>query len=169
VLFRSIEFEAGDVPVIIAPTTKLQSIYLISGTVGPFQPPLKCKVPIWLAVQLKTLNKCNIVPPVWMDLENLTRILKDEDPLYPLPFEYMEIASILLGRARDDIPKGSEVYVAIHEIYQRQKAKFRSKINDLDPEHNKVEGLQYMGINELRDFAVLSYNHLRTIHESNIS
>lgn len=38
------------------------------GTYGPFRPPLRVKVPLWLAITLKKKQKCSIQPPDWMDV-----------------------------------------------------------------------------------------------------
>ena len=37
------------------------------GNYGPFRPPMKASVPLWMAIVLKRKLKCNVVPPDWMD------------------------------------------------------------------------------------------------------
>lgn len=44
-----------------------QIILLQKGPIGPFQSAEECKVPLWLAVQLKSLNKCHIIQPKWLN------------------------------------------------------------------------------------------------------
>lgn len=39
---------------------------LVQGMVGPFEPPRKARVPIWIACALKKRRKCRIVAPPWM-------------------------------------------------------------------------------------------------------
>lgn len=36
------------------------------GHFGPFRPPLRAQVPLWLALMMKQNNKCNIMPPDWL-------------------------------------------------------------------------------------------------------
>ena len=38
------------------------------GAYGPLRPPSKCKIPIWMATNLKLKKKCHIVPPEWLDV-----------------------------------------------------------------------------------------------------
>jgi len=37
---------------------------------GPFTPPQKTSVPLWLAVHLKKKRKCRIIPPKWLSTRN---------------------------------------------------------------------------------------------------
>lgn len=93
--------------------------------IGPFEPPRKVSVPIWIACALKKRRKCRIVAPHWMALgeplftylycavvktrradrvpveDHLEALLKDEvtQPGFSaLPFRYMETARLLLDR-----------------------------------------------------------------------
>lgn len=38
----------------------------MKGVYGPFRPPTKTRVPLWLAQSLKLKRKCRIVPPDWV-------------------------------------------------------------------------------------------------------
>lgn len=37
------------------------------GAYGPLRPPNKCKIPLWMATNLKLKKKCHIVPPDWLN------------------------------------------------------------------------------------------------------
>ncbi|KAJ3376783.1 DNA replication complex GINS protein PSF2, partial [Lobulomyces angularis] len=63
---EELAFLAENELITVAPTVKLPILYLMGNNYGPFQPPLKEKVPIWLAILLRNRNKCRIVPPEWM-------------------------------------------------------------------------------------------------------
>lgn len=45
----------------------MASTSCIQGAYGPLRPPTKCKVPLWMASNLKLKKKCHIVPPVWLN------------------------------------------------------------------------------------------------------
>ncbi len=38
------------------------------GVYGPFNPPAKAQVPLWLAMSLKRKRKCRIVAPEWLNV-----------------------------------------------------------------------------------------------------
>lgn len=40
----------------------------MQGDLGPFNPGLPVRVPLWLAVNLKQRQKCRLLPPEWMDV-----------------------------------------------------------------------------------------------------
>jgi len=90
---------------------------------GPFTPPQKTSVPLWLAIHLKKKRKCRIIPPKWLSTRKnsfsflplsflneligsmksfadyLEGILKEEqslDEFADLPRDYLEVSKILL-------------------------------------------------------------------------
>ena len=73
-----VEFMGEKQLVSIVPNFSCSQIHLISGSVGPFRAGLPLKVPIWLALNLKQQQKCQIVPQEWMDTEYLSDILAEE-------------------------------------------------------------------------------------------
>ncbi|KAJ1563978.1 DNA replication protein psf2, partial [Nowakowskiella sp. JEL0078] len=68
------------------------------GFYGPFRPPNKIKVPVWLAITLKRKQKCSIQPPKWLDREWLKEKLLEEftqkDSFCALPFHFTELAEL---------------------------------------------------------------------------
>lgn len=38
------------------------------GEVGPFNPSMQTRVPLWLALNLRQRQKCHIVPPEWLSV-----------------------------------------------------------------------------------------------------
>ena len=74
-----IEFIAEKSIVEIVPNFNVTNgIHLISGDFGPFRAGLPVNVPVWLAVNLKQRNKCRILPPNWMNVEELERKKEEE-------------------------------------------------------------------------------------------
>lgn len=45
------------------------------GDLGPFNPGLQVDVPVWLALNLKQRQKCRIVPPEWMDVGKIHKLV----------------------------------------------------------------------------------------------
>lgn len=50
----------------IVPLTTIDRARFLSGVYGPFRPPTRATVPLWVALHLKKKSKCYIVPPQWM-------------------------------------------------------------------------------------------------------
>jgi GINS complex subunit 2 len=59
-------------------------------------------VPLWLAIQLKKNKKCQVIPPIWMDYEQLntfkTKEKDNEFTLQELPYYFYEISQILFHK-----------------------------------------------------------------------
>ena len=89
----------------------------MQGVYGPFRPPNKTSVPLWIAINLKQKRKCHILAPSWFTIgacfapsdlllkstlllpEHLQECLTLEtsNPAFTeLPFRYMEISKVLL-------------------------------------------------------------------------
>lgn len=74
-----IEFLAERKYVSIIPKfTSNNVLHLISGDVGPFRAGLPVVVPLWIAVNLKQRLKCRIIPPEWMNIEQLLEKKEEE-------------------------------------------------------------------------------------------
>lgn len=73
-----IEFIGENSVIGIIPNFSFEPIHLISGSIGPFRAGLPVHVPLWLAVHLRKQQKCRIVPPEWMEIEQLEDIKEAE-------------------------------------------------------------------------------------------
>lgn len=73
-----VEFIGDKERIGILPLFNLDEVHLISGTLGPFRAGIPIDVPIWLAFHLRQHEKCRIVAPEWMDIEQLNEILNNE-------------------------------------------------------------------------------------------
>ena len=74
-----IEFLGENESIGIIPNFSLDNaVHLISGSLGPFRAGLPVHVPLWLAIHLRKQQKCRIVPPIWMNKENLEEIKEAE-------------------------------------------------------------------------------------------
>ncbi len=64
-------------------------------------PNRKVALPLWMALQLRRAKYCRIVAPSWMAVGVLEDLLREEvehrDDFAPLPFHYIEVATMLLN------------------------------------------------------------------------
>lgn len=66
-------FLAEDDVIDIVPLFSMSRVRLLSGIYGPFTPPSRATVPLWLALSLKRKRKCRIVPPEWLQVGESAR------------------------------------------------------------------------------------------------
>ncbi|GAA6024361.1 hypothetical protein JCM10207_003317, partial [Rhodosporidiobolus poonsookiae] len=62
---------ASEGEVEIVPSVRMGVVEGLDGpgtTYGPFTPPQKASVPLWLAVHLKKKRRCRVVAPGWMSV-----------------------------------------------------------------------------------------------------
>jgi len=106
------EFLAGNQLVKINPKFESQQpLRFVSGTFGPFKPHRPAVVPLWLALDLKRRNLCDVYPPDWLTTTQLQRYLDlertENSEFVPLPYHFLEIGK-MLADAYPDYLKGSE-------------------------------------------------------------
>lgn len=73
------------------------------GNFGPLEADINIDVPLWLAIALRRRDRCVIVPPLWLSVESLQRIIEEEKDsntpqLTNIMFHYAEIANLLLTK-----------------------------------------------------------------------
>ncbi|TDH71177.1 hypothetical protein CCR75_006342 [Bremia lactucae] len=99
------------------------------GNFGPFQPGITLHVPLWLAIMLKQLHKCRILAPSWFSVEYLTAQLEREktsDVFEELPFHYLEVASLLLKNAPEDLEQGEHLRLLVEDLQNVRQDKIRN-------------------------------------------
>ncbi|XP_011666878.2 DNA replication complex GINS protein PSF2 [Strongylocentrotus purpuratus] len=165
-----VEFLAEKEEVTIVPNFSHDEVFLIGGNVGPFNPSLPMKVPLWMAINLKQRQKCRIQPPDWMLVEKLEEVKKQEhDSAVFQPMvnpHYMEVTKLLLSHATDDIPNADEVNTLIKDIWDLRMAKLRQSIDKFvkDQEtHARLDNLSLMEINSVRPFLTQALDHMHTL------
>lgn len=165
-----VEFLAEKEKVTILPNFSENKVYLIGGDIGPFNASLPTDVPIWVAINLKQRRKCRIQPPDWMEVEKL-RELKEEEKnaefFTKIPSKhYMEVASLLLSSATDDIPHADEVRTLIKDIWDLRIAKLRKSIDLMVSQqevHARLDDLTLMEINTIRPFLTQALDHMHNL------
>ncbi|CAO3649597.1 unnamed protein product [Mucor hiemalis] len=167
-----IEFIAGDEKIMIIPKVKMPQLKCIKGNVGPFQPPLPVEVSVWLSLIMKKNNKCSIVCPDWLTVENLKKRHEEEEKeneFSTLPFHYMELAQMLLETASDDIVNAEQIRKILKDIRETRQAKSRVGVKVLDDTWLGMNNLSIMEINEIRPFFSRAYNEIRKLNHADSS
>jgi len=156
---NELEFIASEELVEIVPLFSMDRIRLLSGVYGPFKPPGKAKIPLWMAANLKSRKKCHIVPPEWLTVDYLQERLKEEtsSELFSiLPFRFAEVAKVLLDIAPDDIESPDKIRLLLKDIREARQAKSREGLKMVDHVHLRIRNICSMEINEIRPFFVKS-------------
>lgn len=131
------------------------------------------QVPLWVALILKSQDKCSIVPPVWLNLiylkeryaEEVKRPLRFSD----LPWHWLEISRILLAKALDDLPDPShQLRSVIQDIREIRLLKSQNGLGELNESNIELTGLSMLEINELRPFVLTVMDKLRQLHSSSV-
>ncbi|TBU33136.1 Psf2-domain-containing protein [Dichomitus squalens] len=152
-----LELVASEQLVEIVPLVSMERTAFISGTYGPLRPPTKCKVPLWMASNLKLKKKCHIVPPVWLNTDFLQERLTEEttSPSFSeMPFRFAELAKTLLDVAPDDLQNPERIRSLLKDIREARQAKSREGLAKLDHNELLLNNLCAMEINEIRPFFV---------------
>ncbi|XP_020893309.1 DNA replication complex GINS protein PSF2 [Exaiptasia diaphana] len=165
-----IEFLAEKEHVTILPNFTEKKIFLIGGDIGPFNASLPVDVPLWIAINLKQRKKCRIQAPDWMEIDKLKELKEEEtkeEYFIRMPSNfYMEIATLLLNCATDDIPHADEVRTLIKDIWDIRIAKLRKSIDLMISQqavHARLDDLTLMEINTVRLLLTKSLDHLHTL------
>ncbi|XP_032182260.1 DNA replication complex GINS protein PSF2 [Mustela erminea] len=162
-----VEFLAEKELVTVIPNFSLDKIYLIGGELGPFHPGLPVRVPLWLAMTLKQRQKCRLLPPEWMDVEQLEKTRereRREEAFTPMPSPcYMELTKLLLNHASDNIPKADEIRTLVKDVWDTRMAKLRVSADSFvrqQEAHAKLDNLTLMEINTSGAFLTRALDHM---------
>ncbi|KAL4076181.1 Psf2-domain-containing protein [Scleroderma citrinum] len=154
---QELELIASEQLVEILPLISMEKTAFISGAYGPLRPPAKCRIPLWVAINLKLKKKCHIVPPDWLSVEFLQERLAHEtgQPEFSrLPFRFTEIAKVILDIAPDDVPSAERVRSLLKDLREARQAKSREGLAKLDHSELSLPNLCSLEINEIRPFFI---------------
>ncbi|KAG7378868.1 DNA replication complex GINS protein PSF2 [Phytophthora pseudosyringae] len=135
----------------------------IGGNFGPFQPGITTHVPLWLAIMLKQLNKCRILAPSWLSVDYLASKLEREktsDAFEELPFHYLEVASLLLKNAPEDLDQGEHLRSLLEDLQNVRQDKIRNGLAKISVDVQgggtalaiKMNNICALEINSVREF-----------------
>ncbi|KAJ9105562.1 hypothetical protein QFC19_003544 [Naganishia cerealis] len=122
----------------IVPSFSMTKIRLVSGVYGPFEPPRRATVPLWLALSLKRKKKCRIIPPDWLSPDILTAMVQEEmnekNALWPdIPRHLFETAKVLLDVAPNDLPEPSQIRSILLHLRHLRLSKIRTALRPPPP------------------------------------
>ncbi|KAJ2507933.1 DNA replication protein psf2 [Coemansia sp. RSA 2049] len=164
-----LEYMAQCETVEIVPFYRMDRLELVTGAVGPFRPPRKSEVPLWLAVMLKRTNRCRIVVPGWLTYHHLRELCKKEelpDSLFTkLPVHYIEIAHILLTNAEDDLVEPQSIRRLLQDLREVRQSKTRRGFEMLNSTQLQMDNLAAVEINEIRPLFKHSFDMLRQLDD----
>ncbi|CAI5719936.1 unnamed protein product [Hyaloperonospora brassicae] len=133
----------------------------ISGDFGPFQPGITTHVPLWLAIMLKQLNKCRILAPSWLSVDYLTSQLQREktsEVFEELPFHYLEIASLLLKNAPEDLDRSEHVRLLLEDLQNVRQDKIRKGLAKIASD---VQGGETAFVIQMNNISAMEINSVR--------
>ncbi|EGZ19885.1 hypothetical protein PHYSODRAFT_328060 [Phytophthora sojae] len=151
----------------------------ISGDFGPFQPGITTHVPLWLAIMLKQLNKCRILAPSWLSVDYLMSRLEREkasDAFEELPFHYLEVASLLLKNAPEDLDQGEHLRSLLEDLQNVRQDKIRNGLSRIAGDVVQSGGsasviqmnnISALEINSVREFMIGSLNQFYRLSRLN--
>ncbi|KAG2349115.1 Psf2-domain-containing protein [Suillus weaverae] len=154
-----LELIASEHLVEIVPLITMEKTAFISGAYGPLRPPAKCRIPLWMATNLKLKKKCHIVAPEWLSVEFLQERLTRETSrpeFSKLPFRFAEIAKVILDVASDDVQNADKIKSLLKDLREARQAKSRDGLQKLDHSELSLPNLCSMEINEIRPFFIQS-------------
>ncbi|EGX43749.1 DNA replication protein psf2 [Orbilia oligospora] len=151
----------------IVPRQRLGALNLISIDTRPLVPPQRADVPLWLAVFLRKQKRCNIVPPDWLSVDYLERLVKEESDsaaFSQMPWRWMEVAEILLDTCSEDLISPSDIALHIRSLRELRQAKIRAGLSDqMNSSYIKINNLGLMEVCEIRPWVGKVVDGLRKI------
>lgn len=129
------------------------------------------QVPLWVALILKSQDKCNIVPPEWLNLIYLKDMYEQEklNPLQfsSLPYNWLELSKILLAKASDDVADLShQLRSVIQDLREIRLIKIKNGLRELNEANMELTNLSLMEINEIRPFILQVMGKLGKLYEA---
>lgn len=155
----------------ILPRYSMKSFELIGTKIPNLRALRREKVPLWVALILKSQGKCNIVIPEWLNLLYLRQKYEEEvnNPLNfsDLPFNWIDLSKILLSKASDDLSDPvHQLRSIIQDLREIRQVKTRKGLKQVNESNIGLTGLSLLEINEVRPFMLTVMNKLKEIHET---
>jgi len=155
---RESEFLAEDELVEIEPTFSHPALQFISGTFGPLVAGQVVQVPLWLAVSLEKRGRCRVNSPPWMTREVLERVLQfenEKETFAPLPYHYLEIASLIFSCNGVFDEDGERIRSLLEDIENVRMAKLRKGINQIASDARDGQLAQSVKLNNVAALEIM--------------
>ncbi|KAL7664754.1 DNA replication complex GINS protein PSF2 [[Candida] zeylanoides] len=162
-------FLAENEPITVLPRYSMPKLELVGVKVPALRAMRRQALPLWVALILKSQDKCNIVPPDWLTVAHLKARYDDElaqpTRFSTLPWHWLETSKILLARAPDDLADPTaQLKSVIQDLREVRLVKSRRGLHELNESNIQLDGLSLLEINELRPFVLGVMNKLRQLH-----
>jgi hypothetical protein len=169
-------FPADDILIDIVPSMDTpESFPLLSSSrsIGPFHAGIATQVPLWLALFLQQRSLCQISPPSWWSVDNLSKVLEFERThvdLWPdaasLPHYYLELHQRLATLTSD-----KAISLLIQDIFQVRCDKLQQQFQALlkDNAGNllvTVNGIASQELALLRPFVLQALNDQHSLSQT---
>lgn len=159
------EFFAESTKIIVKSFFEHDSFEFISGRYGPFRIDENTEVPLWLGIALKKKGKCSIIPPKWMLASELEQYIANElasENLTKLDSHYIEIGTLLLIHARDDIESPDKVSALLQDLQNIRMDRLKGSKGLLGVASNSFEGQLILNI-PIPNIAALEIDTIRGV------
>ncbi|CAD5211455.1 unnamed protein product [Bursaphelenchus xylophilus] len=124
------EFLAEEVPLQVIPNfTTEEPQEFFCGLVGPFEAGIPVELPLWMALYLRRRHKVKLVPPPWLTVDELKRMVYEEKnapgftKIHP---HFFEISRILISKAAHDITEHDQMMPLVRDMWDHRTAKMRT-------------------------------------------
>lgn len=176
-----LEYIAENELIKVEPRFSAEQVNFLTGDFGPFSPGIPVFVPLWFAARLRQSGQCRIIPPKWLSVDELQRILADERALSasltPLPFHYLEIATILLDCASEDIQHPDKVQELLDDVEKCRGNKLNSGLKlvldaatrEMVPHALQVDNISAMEVNMLRAGVFKALDHVVAMGDAQVT
>lgn len=153
------EYLAEETMVTIVPYLDHPAFKFISGTFGPLESGLPCKLPLWLAITLRKRGSCIIQAPEWMSAPSLEEFVANERSsrvLGQLPYFYMEVGHMLINNAKEDIPNAEKISSLLQDLENIRMDRLRLGITMTADTVNKDESVVSTALNNVASMEIMA-------------
>ncbi|CAL8078801.1 unnamed protein product [Orchesella dallaii] len=168
-----LDFIAQEEEVEIMPKFDIPTMWLITGDVGPFEVGIPIKVPLWIALQLRGDNKCNIITPYWLTKSSMEKVKEFEtkSPLFSkMPSRhYMSVAKLIFELCPEDVPEADDIKLLVKDVWNARMSKLQAAIAlfiEKGASWAKVDNLTQMEMCAIRPFFPHSLEHLHRFRKT---
>ncbi|MES1902199.1 MAG: DNA replication complex GINS protein PSF2 [Paramarteilia canceri] len=148
------DFFLQDSLIRILPNFNENKLELITGHICKFKAGVISEVPLWVALYLKSKNKCKIVAPEWFTTqywEKKITLEKATSAFTRMPHQnYYEMTRLLCKEAPDDIIDADKVRMIVKDTFEMRVGKLKSSISTIIEASAQHAKLNYLTSFELR-------------------
>ncbi|ODV98531.1 hypothetical protein PACTADRAFT_24940, partial [Pachysolen tannophilus NRRL Y-2460] len=166
-----INFIAENEPIKILPRYTMEGFQLIGTRLPPLKAMKREEIPLWLALILKSQDRCNIITPDWLTVKNLHKAYEEEvefpTKFSNLPWHWIEISKMLLDKASDDlVDPPHQLRSLIQDLLEVRLTKTRQGIKELNVSYIQLDNLSMTEISTLKPFCIQVMDQLVALHEA---